>query len=199
MLTQLTTLAAMIKLLAASCALVLIGGGCTAPARRSSAGPDIVLSTSQPSAPAPGNEYASLPSGSSIPQSSDLLIIGAWHLVFQEPAEVDDLVYTMETPVDGIQSIGFSSKQLEELDRTSGGSECDVADAPLGYLSRSTSLVPYENYGHVAPAYSEIGGYFYVYSHPQATCSVFAPVQGLEIEEFQELGDTILSTLKTSP
>jgi hypothetical protein len=99
----------------------------------------------------------------------------------QIPTDLKDLVYTM-TSSNGVVGANFSTTSLTNLDTANGGSYCNVANGGLGTINKSSQL------GHGMSDYKQIGNYYYIWNHPQATCSQNNDVINLQTKQSAELG-----------
>jgi hypothetical protein len=100
---------------------------------------------------------------------------------FQIPADLKDLVYTI-TNSNGVIAANFSTTSLTSLDQANGGSYCNSTNAGLGIISKSSQL------GHDLSDSKQIGSYYYIWNHPQATCSQNNDVINLQTKQSAELG-----------
>ena len=100
---------------------------------------------------------------------------------FQIPADLKDLVYTM-TNSNGVIAANFSTTSLTSLDQANGGSYCNSTNAGLGIISKSPQL------GHDLSDSKQIGSYYYIWNHPQATCSDKSNVYQLQSSQSTALG-----------
>jgi hypothetical protein len=105
---------------------------------------------------------------------------------FQIPADLKDLTYAV-TNSNGVISASFSTTSLTNLDKASGGSYCNSTNAGLGIISKSSQL------GHDFSDSKQIGSYYYIWNHPQATCSQNTEVINLQTKQSTELGNAFKS------
>ena len=92
---------------------------------------------------------------------------------FQISADLKDLVYIM-TNSNGVIAANFSTTSLTNLDQADGGSYCNATNHGLGIISKVSQL------GHDLSDSKQIGSYYYIWNHPQATCSDKSNVSQLQ-------------------
>lgn len=131
-------------------------------------------------------------------------IIEEWGIQFDIPSTIKDLQYVVESKSGG-GYITFGTQHLTTLDAATGGHYCTADQGPLGTLSRiidtdmSAHTANGEYFRHRIANSTHIGHYYYLFSHPQATCGMNELVTTLQTAQAAALQDAILKGVKAVP
>ena len=103
-------------------------------------------------------------------------------------------IYSLGNGLNGVSdNVAFMTKQLTDLDISTGGKYCTANFGPLGTLSRLKDLT---SYGQAPiPDNVKVGDYYYVFTPQQAPCSANKEVQQLAAQQTNSL-KTILQSLE---
>ncbi|MFH0972943.1 MAG: hypothetical protein V1768_03085 [Patescibacteria group bacterium] len=130
-------------------------------------------------------------------QNKNYLAIKEWGVQFEKPTGLNDLQYVIFDNTGNI--VAFTTQQLVNLDKSTGGKYCTADQDPIGTLSRVQNFDIYTQNGRDIPTNVQIGSYYYFFTGPQATCSDNKQVQALESIQISTLQTIILKSLKVTP
>jgi hypothetical protein len=122
------------------------------------------------------------------------LVIKEWGVEFQKPAGMSDLEYVIATNSGSDGAAYFTTQQLVDLDKSTGGKYCVADQDPIGILERVQNFDAQQQSGHYIPVNVKVGDWYYFIETPQATCSDNKQVQALASKEI--LGGAVLQTLQ---
>lgn len=141
-------------------------------------------------------QQTTTPTQTSVSQDKNYLTIKEWGVQFEKPANMNDLQYIV---INNTDAVAFTTKQLIDLDTSTGGKYCTAEEDSIGRLSRVQNFDSFIQDGRNIPSDNvRVDNYFYFFSGPQSVCSTNAQVGTLQSKQARALDAIILKSLRVT-